>query len=62
MSTELLSLLFISTLAVVAGVCGFVVGGTMEMRKYRREATVRRTSGKKSVPLALVRDHPDIAA
>lgn len=62
MSTELLSLLFISTLAIVAGVFGFVVGGTMEMRKFRKEVAMRKTCGKNSHTLSIVRDRSDAAA
>lgn len=66
MSTELAQLLFISVLAVMAGVCGFVIGGIFEMRKYRKEISARRMSGKNSVSLvpvrASVRGREDIAA
>ena len=42
MSTELTHILSITALLVLAGVIGFVVGGVIEMRLYRRNKDARR--------------------
>lgn len=67
MTTELLYLLWISTLSVVAAVCGFTIAGTFEMRKYRKNMTSsQKTLGKNSLTIVpsrvSVRDREDIAA
>lgn len=45
---EFLIIMVGASIVIVAGVCGFVVGGTLEMRKFHRDAEGRRMASVKN--------------